>query len=251
MVPSMPRRLPQLGIPELFLGLLALAVAAVLTANTISATIQAAKHTRDTVTVTGSARKPIGADLVQWSVTVRGDAATAAQAARRLHGDLSAVRAFLVRAGIPQVSISPSVVSTAELVEKLPRHQIRRTYRVAQTLDVQTRDLDVVQAVSTHVGDLIERGISVSAAAPAYISTELSRAKLDALGSATADARRRAEILVQGLGGKLGRMRSSSLGVYQVTPRFSNNVSDYGINDVSSRAKDVNAVVSVTFDVKS
>jgi hypothetical protein len=44
-------------------------------------------------------------------------------------------------------------------------------------------------------------------------------------------------------------MRSSSQGVYQVTPRDSTDVSDYGINDTSSREKDVNAVVSATFAV--
>jgi hypothetical protein len=83
-----------------------------------------------------------------------------------------------------------------------------------------------------------------------YISTELTKSKLDALQKATAEARRRAEILVHGLGGKLGRMRSSGQGVYQVTPRDSTEVSDYGINDTSSREKDVNAVVSATFEVK-
>ena len=34
------------------------------------------------------------------------------------------------------------------------------------------------------------------------------------------------------------------------SPRFSTDVTDYGVNDVSSRDKDVNAVVSATFDVK-
>jgi hypothetical protein len=55
---------------------------------------------------------------------------------------------------------------------------------------------------------------------------------------------------VKGLGGKLGRMRASSLGVYQITPRNSTQVSDYGISDTSSRLKDVTAVVSATFAVK-
>ena len=44
-------------------------------------------------------------------------------------------------------------------------------------------------------------------------------------------------------------MRSSNQGVYQVTPRDSTDVSDYGINDTTSREKDVNAVVSATFAV--
>ena len=238
-------------VPELFLGLLSLAVAVVLTAHTVAGTIHDVKRKGDTLTVTGSARKPISADLVQWSLTVDSVAATSARAARTLQGNLAHVRTFLVRAGIPGGAISPSVVSTETLVEKLPKHRIRRTYRVSQSLDVQTRKLDVVEAVATRVGDLIERGIDVSAGPPAYISTDLARAKLETLASATANARERAQILVKGLGGRLGRTRSSSLGVYQVTPRFSTDISNYGVNDTSSRDKDVNAVVSATFDVQN
>ena len=44
-------------------------------------------------------------------------------------------------------------------------------------------------------------------------------------------------------------MRSVQLGVYQITPRNSTDVSGEGINDTSSRAKDVTAVVTVTFAV--
>jgi uncharacterized protein len=92
---------------------------------------------------------------------------------------------------------------------------------------------------------------SGSASPPDRSSTSRrSDAKLDALAAATEDARRRAEILVKGLGGKLGSMRSTSLGVYQITPRDSTDVSDYGINDTSSREKDVNAVVTATFAVR-
>src|SRR3954468_16377424 len=119
----MRNRLRPAGIPELFLGLLSLAVAAVLTAQTITGTIHDARHTRDTVTVTGSARKPISADLVQWRLTVAREAAEPAPAARQLRSDLAKVRAFLVQAGIPAAAISPSVVSTEPLVEKLPHHR--------------------------------------------------------------------------------------------------------------------------------
>ena len=96
---------------------------------------------------------------------------------------------------------------------------------------------------------MLERGVDVSPSPIQYLSTELTKAKLAALAAATEEARHRAEILIHGLGGKLGRMRSSSQGVFQVTPRDSTEVSDYGISDTSSREKDVNAVVSATFDV--
>lgn len=244
------RRLRSLAVPELFLGLLSLAVAVVLTAHTVAGTIHDAKHRGDTVTVTGSARKPISSDLVQWSLEVAANGATPAAAARRLRTELVTVRAFLVHAGIPAAEIAPDVVQTETIVHRLPHRRTRTTYRVSQGLEVSTRKLDVVQATVPRVGTLIERGIDVSAGSPAWIVTDLGRAKLETLAAATGDARRRAEILVKGLGGRLGRMRASSLGVYQVTPRFSTDVTDYGVNDTSSRDKDITAVVSATFDVK-
>ena len=136
------------------------------------------------------------------------------------------------------------------LVERISKKKTRTRVRVAQRLDVSTKQIDVVERVATRLGELIERGIDVSAEPLEYISTELTQAKLDALEAATEDARHRAEILVRGLGGKLGPMRSSSLGVYQITPRDSTDVSDYGVNDTSSRDKDVTAVVTATFTTK-
>jgi uncharacterized protein len=247
----MRRREQLVALPELFLGLLSIGTAFVLTALIVASTIHDARHTRDTLSVTGSSRKPISSDLVRWSLTVSSEAPSAAVAARRLRAESGAVRTFLRRAGIAAASISPAVVTSEAIVEELPHHRHRTHYRVAQQLDVSTREIDVVEGAATGLGRLIERGIDVSAEPLAYISTELTQAKLDVLADATADAHQRAEILVKGLGGKLGAMRSSSLGVYQITPRDSTEVSDYGVNDTSSREKDVTAVVTATFAVKT
>jgi uncharacterized protein len=236
-------------VPELFLGLLALAIAAVVVAKIATGAIHDARHTRDTISVTGSAREPIDSDLVDWSLVVGGNAPTAAEAARQLREDSVVVRSFLLKGGVPAGAISPSVVTSEAIVTKLPRHRQRTSYRVSQELDIRTRDIDVVEKVATRIGDLIEQGIDVNANPLAYLSTELTKAKLDALGAATHEARERADIIVRGLGARLGAMRSSTLGVYQITPRDSTEVSDYGINDTSSRQKDVTAVVSATFAV--
>jgi hypothetical protein len=243
------RRTVNLAVPELFLGLLSLAVAAVWIGHMVASTIHDARHTRDTMTITGSARKPISANLVQWSLAVSSEAATPVRAARTLRSESAATVAFLRRAGISSAAISPQVVQSETVVTRIDKHHTRTTYRVSQGLDVSTRKIDVVEGVATRVGELLERGIHVSAQPLAYISTDLAEAKLGALQAATEEARRRAEILVKGLGGKLGPMRASSLGVYQITPRNSTDVSDYGVNDTSSRLKDVTAVVSATFAV--
>lgn len=238
------------AVPELFLGLLSLAIAAVWIGHIFASTIHDAKHTTDTISITASARKPISSDLVQWTVSVDGKASTPVAAARRLRRASSAVVAFLRGAGLKTEEISPRVVSSDEIVTRVNKRLTRTTYVVSQSFDVSTRAIDTVQAAATGVGRLLEQGIRVSAQPLAFISTDLEEAKLAALSAATAEARRRADILVKGLGGKLGRMRASSLGVYQITPRNSTDVSDYGINDTSTRLKDVTAVVSATFAVK-
>lgn len=244
------RRVP-VTFPQLFLGLLSLAIAAVWIAHIFSATIHDARHTDDTIEITGSARVPIESNLVQWTLTVDGSAATPIAAARRQRSESAAVVAFLRRADIPAQAISTEVVRSETRITRIDKRHVRTTYHVFQGLDVSTAAIDRVETAATRIGDLLEEGIAVSAEPLAYVSTDLDRAKLDALRAATAEARRRAEILVGGLGGKLGRMRATSLGVYQITPRNSTEVSDYGVNDTSSRAKDVRAVVSATFAVNS
>jgi len=243
-------RLRAYAIPELFLGLLAISIAIVITANIVTDTVVERRRVDDKISVTGSAREPISANLVRWTLNVGKEDDTPARAARILRGDVNEVRSFLRNAGIPADAITTSVVTSERIVLQLSKKRRLIRHRVTQELEVRTRDIDSVEPVATRVGELIERGIGVSAGSLRYLSTELTQAKLDALEAATEEAHRRAEILVKGLGGKLGRMRSSSLGVYQVTPRDSTDVSDYGINDTTSREKDVTAVVTATFSVK-
>jgi len=245
-----PRRV-SIALPQLFLGLLSLAIAAVWIAHIFSSTIHDAKHTDDTIEITGSARVPIESNLVQWSLTVDGSAATPVDAARRQRRESAAVLAFLRAADIPEQAITPEVVRSETETTRIDKRHTRTTYHVYQGFDVSTAAIDRVEGAATRIGDLLERGVTVSAEPLAYVSTDLDQAKLEALRAAVAEAKRRAEILVGGLGGKLGRMRATSLGVYQITPRNSTEVSDYGVNDTSSRLKDVRAVVSARFAVKS
>ena len=55
----MPVRGRSLALPEFFHGLLSIGVALVLTAKIVAGTIHDARRIRDTISVAGSARKPI------------------------------------------------------------------------------------------------------------------------------------------------------------------------------------------------
>jgi len=169
---------------------------------------------------------------------------------------VAAVAAYLGNAGLAGDVSKPPVDVQATSVQvptglKKPRFRSVPAWQVTQSFDVQTTKIDtLVRAGRVGRPAPCCRGWTSPSARSSTLSTKLKTAKFAALRLATADAEERASTIAQGLGGNLGAVRNVSLGVYQITPRSSTDVSNEGINDTSSRAKDVTAVVSVTFAVK-
>jgi len=240
----------KLRVPELLLGLAAVAVAVAVTGVSVAHAVRDVKRARDTITVTGSARQPIASNVVHWSLAVSAEAARPQDAVRQLRSRGAAVRAFLRRGGLPAEAVSePPLVTRAILLRAGPKRRIPG-FRVVQRFQISSSDIDRVEAVAARTSDLLAQGIPVSTTSLSYLATKLADAKIRALKLAVADAHRRAEVIVAGIGGKLGSVKSAELGVYQVVARNSTNVSDYGINDTASRDKEVYSVVSVTFRVR-
>jgi uncharacterized protein len=237
------------SLPQLLLGLVALAVAIVIAGFVVASAVKAAKRSRDTISVTGSAKEPITANLVTWNLRVHAQDADPAKASRQLQRDAGEVRSFLENGGLGD-AISEPPVSTEESTEKRGGKRVT-VYRLTQSFRITTSHIRRVETTAGEVSRLFEQGIPVSADSLEYVSTQLKQARVEALKAATADARRRAETLVEGLGGHLGSARKANVGVFQITPRNSTEVSDYGINDTSSRQKDVTAVVTITFGLNS
>jgi len=216
--------------------------------------IRDVKSKGDRIVVTGSAKEPIEANLAQWYVTVSAHERSPAAAARSLRTKVQAVRAFLTQEGLASDASKPplDVQRVSDQVPTgltKPRFRSVPAWEITQEFDVQTTKLDTLHKTAASVNRLLLQGIDVSVGQIAYLSTNLKAAKFSALRLATADAQQRAQTIAEGLGGHLGAVRSVTLGVYQITPRNSTEVSGEGILDTSTRAKDVTAVVSVTFSV--
>ena len=161
----------------------------------------------------------------------------------------AAVRRFLRDGGLSDAEVHEPPVVTADVVRRVAPRRFVPEYRLTQRFEVRTRNIDRLERFAGRVTDLLAEGLPVSVGSITYVSTQLTEARIKALEAATANARSRAETIVSGLGGDLGPVRSANLGGYQIVPRNSTQVSDYGINDVSTRVKDVISVVTVTFAV--
>jgi hypothetical protein len=239
--------------PQLFWGMIALAVALVIGSISTAMALGNIRRAGDVVEVTGSAKRPIRADYAIWRGSLTTQEGSVAAAYRELRPNIDRVQSFLRAQGIPDSSVSLSPLQTFAIPEITPQgRETGRTigHRVTQNIEVRSANVDTITAVSRRANDLVADGVPLMAFPPEYLYTKLADIRVDLLSAATADARERARAMAESAGGRIGGIRGARMGVFQITPRFSTEVADYGINDVSSIEKDITAVVRVSFEVK-
>ena len=215
--------------------------------------IRVIKMTREQITVTGSANKQIISDYVVWqaSVTVRDP--DLAKGYKRLAADLDKVKKYLLAKGVPEQELIIPQVNTEQLYKKDEHGNDTNEFmdnRLTQLVEVRSEDVSKITQVSREVTELIDQGVQLNSGAPEYLYRKLDELKLEMLARATENAKQRAENMAKATGNKIGVIRSARMGVLQITPSTSTDVSDMGINDTSSLDKKVTAVVTASFAIE-
>ena len=231
-----------------------LAVALVVMAIIVVNGFVQVRGAQDTISVTGSAKEPVESDISVWnfSVNIRGNSLQAVYA--DLKTAIPKVDTFLATQGIPSEEIITSAINAGSNIYFDEDQQGRRTQHVTYFANcsyrVTSTDIDRLERVSRSAGDLIAQGVALDSASLEYMYTKLADLRNSLLERATEDAKKRAEAIASSSGAKIGAVKSARMGVFQITPRYSTMVDDYGINDTSSRLKDVTAVVGAEFRLK-
>ena len=231
-----------------------LAVALVVMAIIVVNGFVQVRGAQDTISVTGSAKEPVESDISVWnfSVNIRGNSLQAVYA--DLKTAIPKIDTFLATQGIPAEEIVASAINAGSNIYFDEDQQGRRTQHVTYFANcsyrVTSTDIDRLERVSRSAGDLIAQGVALDSASLEYMYTKLADLRNSLLERATEDAKKRAEAIASSSGAKIGAVKSARMGVFQITPRYSTMVDDYGINDTSSRLKDVTAVVGAEFRLK-
>lgn len=239
--------------PQLFWGMIALALALVAAAAVGAGAVRDVKRAGDQLEVTGSARRPIRSDYVVWRLSVSSQAPSLQEAYATVRGDAERVRGFLRAAGLADSLVTVRPLETQRLNRVLENGMDSGElvgYRLTQTYEVRSPDVDGVTRLTVRANELINAGVPLVSNPPEYLYTRLPEIRTQMLAEATRDARERAAAIAESAGSGIGGVRSARMGVFQITPRNSTEVSDYGINDVSSIEKDITAVVRVTFGLE-
>jgi uncharacterized protein len=211
------------------------------------------KFTREQITVTGSAHKNIKSDFIVWKGSFSRRDADISNGYRRLKEDMTKVKAYLFAQGIADKEAVFSPIGTTTLYRKNEKGNDTNDiqwYVLTQAVEVRSAEVDKVTELSRESTELINKGVEFSSEAPEYTYTRLDELKVEMLSMATENAKQRAENMVRATGNRIGVMRSARMGVFQVTPLHSTEVSDWGVNDTTSLEKKVTAVVSVSFAIE-
>lgn len=211
------------------------------------------RFTKEVISVTGSANQTIVSDFATWQVEFGRRDADLAVAYRGLEADLARVKAWLQGRGVLPEELAISQVFTTTLYKKnndgYDTNEVEG-YRLGQKISVRSRDVNRVTSIARDATEMIKEGLYVTSHAPQYFYTKLDELKVEMLARATENAKQRAESMARSTGNRIGAIRSAKMGVFQITPPTSTEVSDYGENDTTSLEKKVMAVVSVTFSIE-
>jgi len=214
--------------------------------------IKIKKFSSEVIKVTGSAEKNIVSDYMVWTSSFSRKDLKMVDAFTILKQDLVMVKEYLTGNGIKEDEIIIAPVATEVLYKKTEKgtntNEIEG-YRLTQGIEVRSKDVKKTTDISRRSTELLEKGIEFISYSPEYFYTKLPELKLEMLAEATSNAKKRAEQMAVSTGNKIGVMRSARMGVFQITPVNSFDVSDWGYNDTTSLEKKVNAVVNVEFAI--
>ncbi len=214
---------------------------------------KSARTADQTITVTGSAKMQITADYALLTGTLSSQNYQAKAAFQNLKNEMPKVVKFLKKYGFKKKDIKYFTINSYPIMkmnDKGYSTQQVQAYNYNQRIQIESSDVNKIKEISLAISSLVEDGINFNVDPPQFLYTKLNQIKIDIQAKAAANAMLRAKKIAEATGRTLGPLRKARMGVIQITPRNSTNVSDYGFNDTSSIEKEITAVVNSSFEIQ-
>jgi len=220
---------------------------------------------KNNIRITGSARKRIVSDLIEWSATIEAKAPDRTAAYIALKSGTNRAVEFLTTQGIKAEEIQTQSASITEEFETIredkvlpgttvalrSERRVSKGFRAMQVVLVNSTNIPTVEKASREITTLLEEGISVSSRFPSYYYTRLGELKIEMLAEAAKDARSRAENILQSAGDTgLGKLVYADMGIININPANSTRTSSEGNNDTTSYEKDIITIVHAEYKME-
>lgn len=231
-----------------FFGLI-IGFSLIFSAFIVSKTFLETKKLDNLISVSGSAKQKVNADSVRFTgnfsrVAFKDDLKTGYE---QMKADTKVITDFLASQGFNQgIEVSPVFMNEVYKAD----FNAPKEYNLIQTLEIKSTEVAKVKELAKNSDQLAAKGIIFSANPVEYYYSKLPELRISLLPEAISDAKKRADIIASSSDKKVDSVKSVSMGVVQVMPVGSIEVSDYGSYDTSSIEKEVMITVKTTFNLE-
>ncbi len=207
----------------------------------------------DMIVVTGLAKQDFDSDLAVWTGHYEVHNSTLKGAYDQLKKDAEAVRTFLAEKGIADNELQLSSAAIQKEYEQVAAGNEKVVsrfigYQLSQTVRVESMTIDKVEALARDVSSVIDKGVEMYSNSPEYYYTKIGDLKIEMIAQASKDGHLRAEQIAKNATGKIGNLRYSSLGVFNIARPNSNTETSWAGNfDTSSRRKTASVTIKLQF----
>ncbi|GGH40558.1 hypothetical protein IA57_02250 [Mangrovimonas yunxiaonensis] len=209
-----------------------------------------------TISVTGLGKADFSSDLIVWEGSFSKESYDLQQAYSDLEEDKKIISDYLFSKGITQDELVFDAVKSRKNTRGKYSNDGKYMgeeflgYVLTQALQIDSKDVEKVEAISREITELLNKGIQFYSQPPRYYYTKLSDLKIEMISRATADAKERAEKISINSGGKLGKLLSAKMGVFQITGQNSNEEYSWGgTYNTSSKEKTASITMKLDYEV--
>lgn len=206
------------------------------------------------VTVKGFSKQEITSDLGIFKATIVSENPDLKACYAKLSSDMGKVKGYLQKEY--DVTSAELTVDPAEIKEVYKINERGYDtdefvkYILKQDIKVESKDVNKIEKIASGMIDILDQGVKINIQNPEYVYTNLEDLKIEMIGKATDNARQRALTIAKEGKFNLGSIADVRVGIFQITPKNSTEVSNYGINDTTSIDKEIKSVVEIKYFVK-
>ncbi len=208
-----------------------------------------------TVTVKGLAERDVVADTAVWNIKINGVGGDLAELQQRIDNNISQIHSFLIDSGFSASDIQNLRVQVRDKYAgysdaELKNQQNDGRYVIETGVKVRSNNVELVDAVSRRMGELVRQGITITEdyAGPIYIFNGLNDIKISMIEQATKNATAAGQQFAKDADARLGKIKSANQGVFSIESR--DPTDSWSSNERQAINKKVRVVATITFYLK-
>jgi len=241
-------------------------MAIIITAFILGKAFKGRNENLDSISVIGLGTKDFVSDEILWSGSFTTNSTDIKEAYNKIISDQKIVNIFFIGKGFKANEFSFGAVNFQKKFKEIRKENPENTYQTqyeqvfvgyeaTQTISFSAKKnsdmMKRIEAVSSKTSELINSGIELSSNSIQYTYSDLPSLKQSLIEKATKDASERANKIVNTADGSIGKLKTASMGVFQITGQGSTEDDSYGgINDTYSKNKTARITVRLEYELE-